>query len=68
MPTAVGNFSLWMACMKQEVLKYIQYTLHGIGIASMGTLNILEPQPSTLIYGSVCILGGFVIVIMNKEE
>ena len=53
--------------MKKRILTYLQYTLHGSGVASLGTLNIYDPKSETLIFGGLCIICGLIILVFNKE-
>ncbi|WP_298069555.1 hypothetical protein [uncultured Mailhella sp.] len=48
-------------------MKYIQLSLQGVGIAALGTLNIHEPKPETLISGGLSLFGGLLILVLNKE-
>lgn len=52
--------------MKKRILDYIQLTLQGIGIASLGTLNIFEPKMETIILGCGSMLIGLMVTIVNK--
>lgn len=46
----------------------MQLTLQGIGIASLGTLNIFEPRFETLLLGCSSILLGLIIAFINKGQ
>lgn len=52
--------------MKKRILDYMQLCLQGIGIASLGTLNIFEPKLETIILGCGSMVIGLLIVIVNK--
>ena len=52
----------------KRVVKYIQLSPQGVGIAALGTLNIHEPKPETLISGGLSLLGGLLILVLNKEH
>lgn len=54
--------------MKKRILNYMQLTLQGIGIASLGTLNIFEPKLETIILGCGCIILGLITSMVNKEK
>lgn len=53
--------------MKKRILDYMQLTLQGIGIASLGTLNIFEPKIETIILGCGSVILGLLIAIVNGE-
>lgn len=53
--------------MKKRILDYLQLSMQGIGIASLGTLNIFEPKVETMILGMGSLLLGLVIAIYNKD-
>lgn len=52
--------------MKKRVLDYLQLSLQGVGIASLGTLSIFEPKLETMLFGGMCMLLGLVIALFNK--
>lgn len=54
--------------MKKRILDYIQLSLQGTGIASLGTLSIFEPKFETVFFGGMCLIGGLIIAILNKEK
>lgn len=54
--------------MKKRILNYLQLSMQGIGIASLGTLSIFEPKIETLLFGGICIIFGLLIAIFNKEK
>lgn len=39
--------------MKKRILDYLQLSLQGTGIASLGTLSIVEPKFETVLFGSM---------------
>lgn len=53
--------------MKKRILDYLQLSMQGIGIASLGTLNIFEPKVETMVLGMGSLLLGLVIAIYNKD-
>lgn len=54
--------------MKKRILDYLQLSLQGIGIASLGTLNIFQPKVETLVLGVGSLFFGLLITIFNKDE
>lgn len=52
--------------MKKRVLDYLQLSLQGVGIASLGTLSIFEPKLETILFGGMCMLLGLGIVLINR--
>ena len=54
--------------MKKRILDYMQLTFQGIGIASLGTLNIFEPRVETLIFGVGSLAFGVAVAIINREK
>lgn len=54
--------------MKKRILDYMQLAMQGIGIASLGTLNIFDPKPETVVLGSVSLCMGLLIAVFNKEK
>lgn len=52
--------------MKKRVLDYLQLSLQGVGIASLGTLSIFEPKLETILFGGMCIFLGLGITIINR--
>lgn len=52
--------------MKKRILDYMQLAMQGIGIASLGTLNIYEPKEETIIFGGVSLCLGLLIAFFNR--
>lgn len=52
--------------MKKRILDYLQLSLQGIGIASLGTMNILEPRMEILMLGGSSIMLGLILAVFNK--
>lgn len=52
--------------MKKRILDYLQLSLQGTGIATLGTLSIFEPKLETVLFGGMCLIGGLLIAIRNK--
>ncbi len=42
--------------------------MQGIGIASLGTLNIFKPRFETMVLGIGSLIIGLGIVVINQEE
>lgn len=53
--------------MRKRILDYIQISMQGIGIASLGTLNIFEPKIETVILGTGSLLIGLAIAVINRR-
>lgn len=54
--------------MKKRILDYIQFSLQGVAIASLGTLSIFEPKLETMLYGGMCLLLGLGITIIKRSN
>lgn len=54
--------------VKKRILDYLQLTLQGTGIASLGTLSIFEPKFETVLYGGMCLLMGLIIAAINRGQ
>lgn len=54
--------------MIKRILDYLQLSLQGIGIASLGTLSIFAPKTDTIIYGSLCLFCGLIIAFFNRSK
>lgn len=53
--------------MKKRILDYLQLSLQGVGIASLGTLSIFEPKPETMLFGGMCLLLGLGIAMIKRS-
>lgn len=54
--------------MKKRILAYMQLAFQGIGIATLGTLNVFEPKPETIILGFGCVTLGLATAITNRVK
>ena len=54
--------------MKKRILDYMQLTFQGIGIASLGTLNIFEPKFETLLLGVGSLAFGVIVAVINRKD
>ena len=52
--------------MRKRVLGYLQLSLQGIGIASLGTMNVFEPRPEVLLLGGTSLILGLIIACIYK--
>ena len=52
--------------MRNKILDYLQLSLQGIGIASLGTLSIFEPKLETVLYGGLSFILGLLIAMIKR--
>lgn len=56
-----------VGAMRKRILDYTQLSMQGIGIASLGTLNIFEPKMETLLLGVGSLVIGLAIATIKRS-